>query len=159
MGARIRLLCTNGWGLVALLTLSFINRNTSRFGDAKQICFAEAFCRGRISPLMRYWWLLPFLVPSPNTRCVILQIPCWPHSTETIQSLSQLSLSTEGLKKVVPPIPCQPKCLAHCKEMLHTLHNAKYLKAKKRIRHVTLLSVIEYKDRVRKVYTETFLAF
>ena len=152
VGTCTRLLCINRWGLVAPLSLSSIKRDASRFGDVKQIWFAEASCREGISPLMGCWGPFPFQVSqlSPNTHCIVLQIPCWPCSAEAVQSLS---LGTERLKKVSASYPMYinqnvlhgaNKCFTHS-----MLQNA-FLKKKKkknsrksRIIHVTQVPVIE----------------
>ena len=104
-GTHTKLLCIESWGLVAPLSLSFIKRDASTFGDVKQICFAEAFCWERISPLTRCQGLFPFLVSqlSPNTYCVTLQIPCWPCSVQSH------SLGMEGLKEVSTSYPVSTK--------------------------------------------------
>lgn len=89
VGTFTRLSSINIWGLISPLSLSLNKRDASSFGDVKQICFAEAFCRERISPLMRCRGIFPFLFPqlSPNIS-FILPIPCWPCCAEPVQSLS-----------------------------------------------------------------------
>lgn len=107
------------------LSLSLNERSASSFGDVKQIYFAEAFCRQKISPLMRCRGIFPFLLSqlSPNIS-FILQISCWSCSAEPVQSLS---LDTErAQKKVFTSCPMTTK-------ILHTLQSEKcFLKKKKK---------------------------
>lgn len=94
------------------LSLSLNKRDALSFGEVKQSCFAEAFCRERISPLMRCRGIFPLLFPqfSPNIS-FILPVLCWPCHAEPVQSLS---LDTErAQKKFLPPILWQPKSCTH----------------------------------------------